>query len=127
MSNKKTNVYVEAQDINTNRCVKVLFGEFTQEEINKFFRKLRTTPYPHLGCINGVKVTQTKVSMFNFLSRNRAKNNELHIELTPNTIRSECACLSAETCPQCILDGGCKNDYVLGLIVQSFVNQNKAK
>jgi hypothetical protein len=127
MSKKKTNVYVESQDIASNSCVKVLFGEFTQEEINKFFQKLRSTPYPHIGCITEFKVSQTKVSIFNFLIPNRARNNELHIELTPNTIHSECACLSATTCPQCIFDRKCKNDYVIGLIGKSFVTPDYSK
>ena len=123
---KQTTVYVEVQDINTNRWVKVSFGAFSQDEIKKFLANVKRTPYPYIGCINELKISQNKVSIFNFLMPNRNKNNELHIELAPNTIRSECKCLSQQSCPGCILDGNCKNDYVIGLIGKSFAaNQYK--
>lgn len=120
MSSRKTNVYIETQDPSINSLVSVSCGEFQDKDIKYFFKKLKNTPSPQFGCISELKIKHTKLSWFNFISKNKTKTDELHIELSPNTMMSECDCLTHKSCISCIANGKCKNNYIKNTIGESF-------
>jgi len=127
MLSRKTNVYIETQEPHTDYVVSVLCGEFQGADIKNFFNRLKNTTYPHFGCIQELKIKQTKISWFNFMLKDKSKVNELHIELAPNTMMSECDCLTHQDCISCIVNGNCKNSYVQNTVGKSFLANQYSK